>query len=184
MSHSISIPSSLHTLCHHLLSHLIFCFPTDHIQSLPIILIYITSSLIRSQGHWADGGVLDGTVVHAVSFTTTSIYWSIYQVSCFAHSHVLLVESGDSRVILECIICLRSIFSSLLAFHYAHFYLVPPLFLIFYFSHQSLHILLLLLSSHSQHILLSLLFYHIFGDISFSIWPTILFAHWYVIIFL
>ena len=100
-------------------------------------------------------------MVHAVSFTTTSVYWSIYQVSCFAHSHVLLVESGDSRVILECIICLRSIFSSLLAFHYAHFYPVSPLFLIFYFSHQSPHSSTSSLLTFSTHSPLSIILSHI-----------------------
>ena len=90
-----------------------------------------------------------------------SVYWSSYQVSCFAHSHVLLVEPGDCPVILECIICLRSIFSSLLAFHYVHFLSCPQLSLHFsslFTFLTNLHILSRLLSSHSQHILLSLLF--------------------------
>ena len=85
-----------------------------------------------------------------------SVYWSIYQVPCFAHNNVLMVRSGDSHVILECIICSGPYF------HLSPFFIlslaVLLLFLTFYFSHQSPHSFTSSLFTFSTHIPLSTIF--------------------------
>ena len=121
--------------------------------------------------------------------------WSTSQsikCHCFA-DNVLLVESGDSHAVLECIDCLRSLLSSHLALYCAHFYPIPSLSL--FFSSlpiflTNLHILSLLLphsftSSHSSHLYYFITYlaslHSLFGPLYYLPIDSVIYHHIFVV---